>query len=386
VERLRFDAILLNNARKKGVEVRERHKVTAALEEGDRVQGVKVLDAEGQEYAVRSKFVVDASGSSSILAASAGERVYSRFFQNIAVFAYFNNGKRLPDPSSGNIFCCAFDKGWFWYIPLSPTLTSVGAVIGKEHVGLIGEGREAAYLQLIKECAPISDLLTNATRVTEGTYGQVRVRKDFSYCNTKFWKPGLVLVGDAACFIDPVFSSGVHLATYSGLLAARSINTCLSGTLAEPDAFREFERRYLREYRIFYDFLTAFYDVDQDLETYYWAARKALNSAEIGNEAFIQLVGGLGDTAEPAYRSSFDFVSSRDATKAGVFSAARGASNDMFVESHRRSAEGQKFLSELYREGAELQALATNPNFALRPVFKDGLVPSADGSHWVSPT
>ena len=83
----------------------------------------------------------------------------------------------------------------------------------------------------------------------------MRVRKDYSYCNSRFWRPGIVLVGDAACFVDPVLSSGVHLATYSGLLAARSINSCLAGLVDEESAFTEFERRYRREYGGFYQFL-----------------------------------------------------------------------------------------------------------------------------------
>lgn len=88
--------------------------------------------------------------------------------------------------------------------------------------------REAALNRLIEACPLIKEYLAGARRVTSGPYGELRVRKDYSYCNTRFWRPGMVLVGDAACFVDPVFSSGVHLATYSGLLAARSVNSCLA--------------------------------------------------------------------------------------------------------------------------------------------------------------
>ena len=99
------------------------------------------------------------------------------------------------------------------------------------------------------------------------------------------------MIGDAACFIDPVFSSGVHLATYSALLAARSINTLLANSLREELVFQEFEARYRREYRYFYEFLTSFYDLDQSLDSYYWNARVLLNSESLGNHAFLNLVG-----------------------------------------------------------------------------------------------
>src|SRR6185295_2961241 len=128
-----------------------------------------------------------------------------------------------------------------------------------------------------------------------------------SYCNTRFWKPGVVLIGDAACFIDPVFSSGVHLSTYSALLAARSINTCLRKELDEDRCFKEFEERYRREFSNFYQFLLAFYDMHEDEESYFWSARKVLETEESANEAFIRLVGGVSSSGEPLYDSADEF-------------------------------------------------------------------------------
>src|SRR5262249_48607078 len=146
-----------------------------------------------------------------------------------------------------------------------------------------------------------------ATRVTEGMYGEIRTRKDYSYTHNRFWIPGAVLVGDAACFIDPVFSSGVHLATYSALLAARSINTVLAGKLDEARCFEEFERRYRREYGHFYEFLVAFYDMHQQTESYFWKARKVLNTDERDNDAFVRLVAGMSAEAEPAFAGQHYF-------------------------------------------------------------------------------
>src|SRR5262249_25068520 len=153
------------------------------------------------------------------------------------------------------ILCAAFDDGWFWYIPLSPTLTSVGVVVSKSAAEAIKHGRERAFYEFMSRCQIIRDHLCDARRVTEGPYGEFRIRKDYSYCNTRFYRNGLVLIGDAACFVDPVFSSGVHLATYAGLLAARSINTALDSALPHSRCFDEFEMRYRREFGNFYRFL-----------------------------------------------------------------------------------------------------------------------------------
>lgn len=383
VERVKFDAILLNNARRKGVEILEQHRATETIVEDGRVSGLKLVDNSGSEKSIRSKYVIDASGHTSILARQTGERIYSQFFRNIALFGYFDNGARMPAPYSGNIFCAAFDKGWFWYIPLSDTLTSVGAVIGQEYSSLLHQGFEPAYFDLIKSCEPITKLLSGATRCADAPYDEIRVRKDFSYCNTSFWKPGLALVGDAACFVDPVFSSGVHLATYSALLAARSVNTYLGEYVEEAAAFGEFEARYKREYRYFYDFLTSFYELDQDLEGYYWQARKVLKTEEVGDQAFLNLVGGdaSGELMSEGQEKSYD--SSEIARN--LFPGASGEAAE--PAEGNSSSEGAGFWGELIAEGAQLQLRAALKNAIPqeRPLFPNGLVPSADGLHWVRP-
>jgi halogenation protein CepH len=387
VERMKFDLILLNNARKKGVDVREQSAVVDVIINDRRVVGVEFLDNAGVRRIARCKYVVDSSGHTSALAQYSGERIYSQFFRNVAIFGYYLHGRRLPAPCSGNIFCAAFDKGWFWYIPLSDTLTSVGAVIGQEYAGSLRQDHEASLTAMIAECGPIRDLLSGAVRVTDGPYGAIRIRKDYSYCHTRFWRPGLALVGDAACFIDPVFSSGVHLATYSALLAARSINTCMRKLVDEERAFTEFEGRYLREYRHFYDFLIAFYDVGQELDGYYWAARKVMNSPERGNEAFIQLVGGIGESQEVFYKTANAFMEARKGIDKPVFPTGEGTSHDVDIENKEKGFVTEQFLRSLTTEAVQIQLQAANlwsPSYAV-PLFDNGLIPSNDGFHWMEP-
>lgn len=386
VERIKFDAILLDNAKRKGVEVREQHRVQDVVLRDGRVAGVRLVDNAGIEKVIETKFVIDASGHASNIARHVGERVFSKFFRNIAVFGYFQNGGRLPSPNAGNIFCAAFDKGWFWYIPLSDTLTSVGAVIGEEYSSLLHVGHEAALRDLVASCSQIKHLLSTAKRCTDPPYDEIRVRKDYSYSHSAFWKPGLILVGDAACFIDPVFSSGVHLATYSALLAARSVNSCLANTLSEGLVFQEFEARYRREYRYFYEFLTSFYDLDQNLDSYYWNARVVLNSQESGNHAFLNLVGG--DASGELMRISEAASGGRRVEGKQLFPAAAGSLEDMYYETNEPSTERGQFWTDLNAEGSQLQvrgALRKSLVFE-RPLFENGLISSRDGLHWIQPT
>jgi halogenation protein CepH len=386
VERSKFDKILLDNAIRKGVEVRQNCSVNDVIEDGDRVTGVTYTDAEGVERQVTAAYVVDASGNTSrIYKRVGGSREYSEFFRSLALFGYFENGKRLPPPSSGNIFCAAFPSGWFWYIPLSDTLTSVGAVVRREDSAKIQGDPETALYTLIDECPEIKDYLADATRVTTGQYGQLRVRKDYSYHHTTFWRPGMVLIGDAACFVDPVFSSGVHLATYSGLLAARSINTVLAGKVDEQAAFDEFEIRYRREYGVFYEFLMSFYDMHVDENSYFWQAKKVTRNSHGELESFVELVAGM---------SSTDFELS-DAESAALRFKERStefanAIDTLLTQKEENMAPLFKssVVRQAMREGGQVQTRAQlgEDAGADAPVFEGGLVASTDGMFWETPS
>ena len=384
VERSKFDQILLDHARHMGVDVREQHAVTGLIEDEGRVSGVSYTNAEGDEGTIRAKYVVDASGNKSRIYQRAGAtRQYSEFFRSLALFGYFEGGKRLPEPNSGNILCAAFDSGWFWYIPLTPTLTSVGAVVRRELAGKIQGDPEEALMALIAECPMISDYLRDAKRVTEGPYGELRVRKDYSYANTKFWGPGIVLVGDAACFVDPIFSSGVHLATYGALLAARSINSVLAQTTDEDTAFGEFEERYRREYGVFYEFLVSFYDMHVDENSYFWSAKKITDSTTSDLESFVSLVGGLSSGEAALAKES---LAQRYKSRSSEFTAAVDklvANKEQSMVPLMKSSIVRHAMQEGAREQARVQL--GQDAIAETPLFDGGLVASPDGLSWSLP-
>jgi halogenation protein CepH len=383
VERMKFDDILLKNAARCGAEVRHRCTVLEAFGDEQRVRGVRYTDESGRERRVTARYVVDASGNTSrINSAAGGARRYSEFFQNLALFGYFEGGKRMPEPDSGNILCAAFEDGWFWYIPLSDRLTSVGAVVRRDAAANVQGDPEKALTRMIERCPMISDYLSGASLVRSGPYGRLRVRKDYSYSNTAFWRPGMVLVGDAACFIDPVFSSGVHLATYSGVLAARSINSVLAERLAEQRVFAEFEARYRREYSLFYQFLLSFYELHVDEKSYFWQAKKITSCPSSELEAFAELVGGVA-SADPALPGSADVVGEQlRATSQGIEAAVERISRD--ADGGMGPILGVPAVAGAMREGGHLQARAVlGDDFGSEEaLFTGGLVPSPDGAYW----
>lgn len=378
VERTKFDEILLRNAERVGADVREGHQVVGVVRDGDRVTGVRYRGPDNEERVARASFVVDASGNGSRLQQEVpGKREYSSFFRNLALFGYFTGGKRLEEPNSGNILCVAFRNGWFWYIPLSDDLTSVGAVVHRDRADAMQSDPEAAFATYIDQCPLIAQYLRDAKRATSEPYDVLRVRKDYSYARDTLWTPGLVLVGDAACFIDPVFSSGVHLATYSALLAARSINTVLAGSLPEYRCFGEFTARYHREFGLFRDFLAAFYHIHTDEESYFWHARKLSGHEGDSSEAFLDLVGGVssGDLALP------------NAGAARVEATARVIADSANSIEHSGDAYGihdAPLVSDLMTESAQMQTRGLLGGEAddETPLFDQGLVASSNGRRW----
>jgi FAD-dependent halogenase len=354
VERTKFDKLLFDNARRKGVDAREQHRVEELIEEGGRIVGARYVDEHGRRAVARASYFVDAGGHSSPFHRLCGERLFADRFRNFALFCYYNGGKRLPAPMSGSILNVTFPHGWFWYIPLSPTLTSVGAVIPIGHAGLLEDGHERAMQRFIDGCPVIKDFLAGTERIADGMYGQYRVRKDWSYLNTRFWRPGLILIGDAACFIDPLFSTGLHLSTYSGLLAARSINSLLAGAGDEQVYFEEFEARYRSEYAKFYQFLSAFYDENSEKEEYFRTAHEILQTKEDAYKAFVRLVSGWSssDGVAPVRNRDVPPTSLSDKSFGGAFAESE---SDIFSF-----------------------AIGGDPK-ARRP---EGLIPTKDGLAW----
>ncbi|MEU8973406.1 tryptophan 7-halogenase [Streptomyces monashensis] len=377
VERSRFDEILLRNAERVGVEVREGSPVRRVLSVGGRVRGVEYTDRDGTARTAQARYVIDASGNTSrIHSRVGGARVYSDFFRNLAVFGYYAGGRRLPEPDSGNIFCAAFDAGWLWYIPLRDDLTSVGAVIAPEHLAAVQRDPRGAWQYMIKACPEVDRLLTDVPLATEPPYDRIRVRKDYSYWKTSLWVPGMALAGDSACFVDPVLSSGVHLATYGALLAARAVNSALDGSVPEERGFAEFEARYRREYGVFYEFLIAFYDMERGEYSYFWSAKKITRVDLDEAAAFAELAGGLvsGD--------------------ASVLAAERGAAAAELDQAVGRLADGAgrvnpllstRIVADTFRTGNDLQDQALYGGPLDAPAAAGSLTVAADGLSWLGP-
>ncbi len=290
VWRPHFDQLLLDNSRAHGVEVREGHQVVDVLFEDSRAVGVRYT-ADGTAGIARARFVVDASGQGALLGRKLQLRRWDSFFQNLAVYGYFAGAQRLPAPDNTNIFIESYPHGWFWHIPLHTGQASIGAVVdsrtGQE--GIRRSGPRRFLLDQIAEAPHTTRMLREAT-LASGPF----VIRDWSYISDEVVGDGYILVGDAACFVDPLFSSGVHLALMAGVLAAAHVTTVLKDPSMHEAAGRVYKELYYKEYDHFRAMAQLFYASNRTVESYFWEARRLLGAEEhlSPRHAFIRAVAG----------------------------------------------------------------------------------------------
>ena len=291
VVRAQFDEILLRHAATLGADVREECRVLEVLRDGSRVVGVSFEGADGVRSEARAKVVVDASGQQALVATALGLREWDEFFRNLAVYGYYRNADRLPSPDENNILVEAHPEGWCWTIPLHDGRTSVGVVVDAERAGERIEGGDlSAFLEEYVAAAPrTAALLTNAR-----LDGEPRAIRDWSYVASSLIGEGYVLAGDAACFIDPLFSSGVHLAMNAGVLASAYVATLLEDKQLAEESRPVYERLYRQQYDHFRELAKLFYSSNRTADSYFWEARRLDPAAADlpARAAFVNAVAG----------------------------------------------------------------------------------------------
>ncbi|PZC50366.1 MAG: clorobiocin biosynthesis protein Clo-hal/halogenation protein CepH [Chloroflexi bacterium] len=289
VVRPEFDKILLDNARARGVDVREEHHVLDVDFEGDRAHAVRFLH-DGDEGRIEARFVVDASGQAAIIGRKRDLRQWDTFFRNLAVYGYYTNAKHLDPPNDGNIFIESFAHGWLWKIPLHTGVTSVGVVVDQEvaQEGLREHGAQGFLEAHVAQAPHMRELLAGATFV-----GEANIERDWSYSSSSFAGDGFVLVGDAACFVDPLFSSGVHLALGGATLAATYVRSALSNPASREQAAQAYQSVYEKQYQYFHLTAQLFYGSNRSADSYFWEARRILGDDDATpRAAFVKIVGG----------------------------------------------------------------------------------------------
>ena len=228
VERTKFDQFLLDNAAKKGVEVQRGVRVLEVVLEGDRAIGVRLgeaastaAEAASPPEVVRAKVVVDATGQAGLLGARFKLRKPNDDFRKAAIWGHFRGSRRdvIDDGVMTVCFRTQSNRSWFWHIPLSNDVVSIGVVGDADYLFRPGAGTpDAVFAAEVADCPAMAQRLAGTERVAG-----LDVVKEYSYATNRSSGDGWVLVGDSWGFIDPIYSSGVWFALKSGELAADAI-------------------------------------------------------------------------------------------------------------------------------------------------------------------
>ena len=291
VNRPEFDTIILNRARALGVDVREETQVIEVIFQDDRAVGVSCRKRLEDHFFIESGMVIDCSGQSSLISRARNLRQWDDSFQNLAIYGYFENAVSLPKPNENNIFIESFSEGWTWNIPLKGNIASVGIVLDSQKASKELQSRDVEdYFQANLSYAKESRRMLQSAKLLRPP----KIVKDWSYTSTQIAGLSWVLAGDAACFIDPLFSSGVHMALMSGVLASAYAVTALSDPDMEIATAKVYEEMIRREYSLFRELAQLFYQTNRSIDSYFWEARKILdqNGTSTGREAFIKAVSG----------------------------------------------------------------------------------------------
>jgi flavin-dependent dehydrogenase len=282
--------VLLAHTRRLGTTVIEEANVREALFEGDRCAGVRYSFLHSDDVIdVHAPFVIDASGQAKIMARRFDAVGWHSDLKNLAAWTYFQGGSCYDGQEAGNILIENRPPGWLWLIPFSDH-TCVGFVAPITKFSASGLKPAAILYQHIDEAQEVKRLLIGAVEVS-----QVRTAKDWPYTCERMSGPGFVQVGDAAAFIDPLFSTGVMIAMRSASAAARAVNTILD----KPDSETSIRQSYEDAYRVFLDtvisFVCFFYDPSKKVGEYFDKARELVDPIEQlkAREDFIILISGL---------------------------------------------------------------------------------------------
>jgi flavin-dependent dehydrogenase len=286
-----FDALLLARSAELGADVRHGWTVTRALvSAAGGARGVVARDPDGREHTLEARFVIDASGRDALFAhdGRATERLAG--LENTAFYTHVRGMRREEGERAGDVHVVLFDGGWHWVIPFKDGRTSVGAVVSRAWIrangspdgGGEGDDRTGGPQRMFARAVEASPAMSRLMKGAEALW-PARAAADFSYRVGRSYGDGWVAVGDAGGFIDPLFSTGVHIAMWG---AYEVVPALLGGTLPAWDArVRAGAAMFLTAVRGFYKGALQPYMFTDNPRTYLRRAITSMLSGDVFGDA-----------------------------------------------------------------------------------------------------
>jgi len=256
VLRSEFDQLLMDNAREKGAEVMEEITVRETIERDGYVVGVKAMNKDGEPLEFFAPITLDASGRDAFSVTRNGWKVRDPYLNKIAIWTYYKGAMRDPGVDEGaTTVAYVPEKGWFWYIPLAGNMVSVGIVAEKDYLYNGSKDLAEIFHREVHNNVWVEQHLAVGEQ-----FGPYRVTGEYSYRSRHCAANGLVLIGDAFAFLDPVFSSGVFLGLCSGERAADAVNRALTAGDYSAERFESYGADICRGIEGMRRLVYAFYD------------------------------------------------------------------------------------------------------------------------------
>jgi FADH2-dependent halogenase len=253
VERASFDHLLLKHAQSSGAEVREGWTVTN-FSTNDQKAVVEARDDRGNKESFCAHFLIDASGRGNVTANQEGLRVIHPHLKKLALFGHFENVVLDGGTARGDTVIVRLENSWFWIIPISAQKTSVGCVMDQEEFARARQSPAEVFEGMWRSSAEMRNRMGSARLVNA-----IQATSDFSYYNRRLVGPRLLRVGDAAGFMDPIFSAGVYLAMYSGKFAAKAVLDSLQAGDDGAQRLKAYEKRVFRAMRFYWEMVEGYY-------------------------------------------------------------------------------------------------------------------------------
>ena len=360
VDRSIYDTILLDHAESLGCTVLQEMKVRKVIVDGDRIQGLELVDGSGANRVeegeiLTSKYYIDGSGESGLLRRALGVEITApTALRNIAVWDYWQDAEWAVTIGNGGtrIQVLSLGWGWLWFIPITPTRTSIGLVMPAQYLKNSGHTAEQLYTKAIQTEPLVSQLVKSARRE-----GDLQATKDWNFLSDRLVGENWFLAGDSCGFADPILSAGMTLAHTSGKKIAYTIAELERGEHSPVWLRKQYEDGHRAQIKHHMQFADYWYSANgrfTDLQEY---------CSEIAKSAGLEL------DAQAAFRW---LATGGFATEAPGFARAL---------SYR--VGGIKFITKLFSgEGAEWVAARTNrfklnlqgATEELYPLYKDGRI------------
>jgi FADH2 O2-dependent halogenase len=204
--------------------------------------------------------VVDASGRRTLLGNQQRLKVNDPVFDQYALHTWFEGyDRRLlasREGQEGYIFIhfLPISNSWIWQIPISDGITSIGVVTQRKNFSSSRKTREDFFWDCIRTRPELYEGLKTAEQLRP-----LKDEADYSYAMKEICGDRFVLVGDAARFVDPIFSTGVSIALNSARFATKNIVHAAERGDFRKESFRAFEETLRRGTKNWYEFITLYY-------------------------------------------------------------------------------------------------------------------------------